>query len=76
MQSAVFGHGPEERGSSSTVTVELRCFAKDSRLSMEQVRAINRRIGLSVGGSVTITTNVAQKVDDRTRAATCDGTYR
>lgn len=58
MQSAVFGHGPEEWGTSGTETVELSSFVKNSSSSIEQVRAVNRRVGLSAGGSATINTEV------------------
>lgn len=54
MHSAVFGHGPEEPGTSSTITVDLRSFVKDSSSSMEQVRADNRLVGLGEGGSATM----------------------
>lgn len=76
MQSAVFGHGPEDRGTSSTITVELRSFVKDSSSSMEQVRTDNRRVGLGEGGSATINTDVMLRVEDKANAAPCDGAHR
>lgn len=54
MQSAAFGHDPEVPGTSSTITVELRSYVKDSSSSMEQVRADNRLVGLDERGSATM----------------------